>query len=278
MTSGPTNTTVIIEPNKGLFNLNLKGLWQYRELLYFLVWRDLKVRYKQTVIGIGWAVLQPLVTAIIFTVIFGMLAKVPSDGLPYPLFAYSALLPWNYFASALQRCVHSVVGDSALVSKVYFPRLILPLAGTVSGLVDFFISFAILIAMMGYYGIALTPNSLALPFFLVMALCTALAVGLWLSALNVRYRDVGYTTPFLIQIWMYASPIVYSATMVPEQYRFFYGLNPMVGVIEGIRWALFGKQIPDFSMMLISAAVVVVLLMGGLIFFRNMERTFADVV
>lgn len=278
MTSGPTGTTVIIEPSKGLFSLDLKGLWQYRELLYFLVWRDLKVRYKQTIIGVGWAVLQPLVTAIIFTVIFGVLAKVPSDGLPYPIFAYSALLPWNYFASALQRCVHSVVGDSALVSKVYFPRLILPLAGTVSGLVDFLISFTIVIAMMAYYGISLTWSVATLPLFLIMALCTALAVGLWLAALNVRYRDVGYTTPFLIQVWMYASPIVYPATMVPEQYRFLYGLNPMAGVIEGIRWALFGKQPPDFSMMLISAVMVVMLMLGGLIFFRNMERTFADVV
>lgn len=278
MSHGPTGTIVVIEPSKRLFALDLGNIWQYRELLYFLVWRDLKVRYKQTVIGIGWAVLQPLVTMLIFTVIFGLFAKIPSDGLPYPLFAYSALLPWNYFATALQRCVHSVVGDSALVSKVYFPRLILPLAGTVSGLVDFFISFAIVIAMMTYYGITLTSAVVALPLFLVMALCSSLAIGLWLAALNVRYRDVGYTTPFLLQVWMYASPIVYPASMVPEKYRLVYGLNPMASVIEGIRWALFGKQPPDFSMMLMSVVMVVALLVGGLLFFRNMERTFADVV
>jgi len=256
----------------------LKGIWQYRELLYFLVWRDLKVRYKQTVIGIGWAVLQPFVTMLIFTIIFGKLVKVPSDGIPYPIFAYSALLPWNYFATALQRCVVSVVGDAALVSKVYFPRLILPLAGTISGFADFFVSFLLLLGMMTFYGLHLSWTVLVLPFFLLLALSTALAVGLWLSALNVRYRDVGHTIPFLMQIWMYASPIVYPASMIPEKYRFLYSLNPMAGVIEGFRWALLGKQSPDFAVMAISVAVVLFLILGGLVFFRNMEKTFADVV
>jgi len=276
--STTTQSTVIIEPKKGLFQLDLKGIWQYRELLYFLVWRDLKVRYKQTVIGIGWAVLQPFVTMVIFTVIFGVLARIPSDGIPYPIFAYSALLPWNYFATALQRCVVSVVGDAALVSKVYFPRLILPLAGTISGFADFFVSFLLLLGMMTFYGLHLSWTVLVLPFFLLLALSTALAVGLWLSALNVRYRDVGHTIPFLMQIWMYASPIVYPASMIPEKYRFFYSLNPMAGVIEGFRWALLGKQSPDFAVMAISVAVVLFLILGGLVFFRNMEKTFADVV
>jgi homopolymeric O-antigen transport system permease protein len=276
--SNITESTIVIEPKKGLFQLDLKGIWQYRELLYFLVWRDLKVRYKQTVIGIGWAVLQPFVTMVIFTVIFGNLVKVPSDGLPYPIFAYSALLPWNYFASALQRCVVSVVGDAALVSKVYFPRLILPLAGTISGFADFFVSFLLLIGMMTFYGLGISWTVLALPFFLLLALSTALAVGLWLSALNVRYRDVGHTIPFLMQVWMYASPIVYPVSVIPEKYRFLYSLNPMAGVIEGFRWALLGKQSPDFGVMAISVAVVLLLISGGVVFFRNMEKTFADVV
>jgi len=269
---------VIIEPKKGLFQLDLKGIWQHRELLYFLVWRDLKVRYKQTIIGIGWAVLQPLISMIIFTLIFGELAKIPSDGLPYSIFVYSALLPWNYFASALQRCVASVVGDASLISKVYFPRLILPLASTVSGLTDFLASLVLLLGMMAYYGIGVSWSVLMLPLFLVLAVSTALAVGLWLSALNVRYRDVGYTIPFIVQIWMYASPIVYPVSMIPQKYRFFYSLNPMAGVIEGFRWALLGKQSPVFSVMAISAAVVLLLVTGGVIFFRNMEKTFADVV
>ena len=271
-------STVIIEPRNGSFNLDLRAIWQYRELLYFLVWRDLKVRYKQTVIGIGWAVLQPVITMIIFTAVFGGLVKMPSDGLPYPIFFYSALLPWNYFAGALQRCVASVVGDAALVSKVYFPRLILPLAGTVSGLVDFAVSLVILLGMIFWYKIRFSWAVLMLPLFLILALSTALAVGLWLSALNVRFRDVGHTIPFLIQVWMYSSPIVYPVSVVPMKYRYLYSLNPMAGVIEGFRWALLGKQSPDFSVMAISVAVVLVLIAGGLIFFRNMERTFADVV
>ncbi len=272
------DSTVIIEPKTRIFELDLHCLWQHRELLYFLVWRDLKVRYKQTIIGIAWAVVQPLISIVIFTVIFGKLARIPSDGLPYSIFVYSALLPWNYFASALQRCVASVVGDAPLITKVYFPRLILPIAGTLSGLADFVVSFALVLILLGFYGIGISWSIIVLPLFLLLALATALAVGLWLSALNVRYRDVGYTIPFLVQIWMYASPILYPVSIVPQKYRFVYGLNPLAGVIEGFRWALFGKQSPDVFLMAISVFVVLLLLAGGLLFFRKMEKTFADVV
>src|SRR5687767_9586597 len=270
--------SVIIEPRRGLFHLDLAAIWEYRELLYFMVWRDVKIRYKQTVIGVGWAVLQPLIQMVIFTVIFGKFAGIPSDDFPYPIFAYTALLPWNYFASALQRCISSVVGDSGLISKVYFPRLILPIAGTVSGIFDFLVSFILLIGMMIWYRIPVSWLVIALPLFLSFAQLTALAVGLWFSALNVRYRDVDHTVPFIIQIWMFLSPVVYSVNLIPEKWRLLYGLNPMVGVIEGFRWALLGKVGPDFSMMAISALVVGAILFGGLIFFRKMEQTFADVV
>src|SRR5918996_6541872 len=270
--------TVVIEPRKGFFRLDLMSIWKYRELLYFLVWRDLKVRYKQTIIGIGWAVLQPLTTMVIFTVIFGHFAKIPSDGFPYPVFAYCALLPWNYFSTSLNRCIVSVVGDANLISKVYFPRLVLPIVGTVSGIVDFFVSFLLLLGLLAWYEIAITWWVVTLPLFLGFALLTALAVGLWLSALNVRYRDVSYTIPFLIQIWMFASPVVYPVSMIPEKYRLLYSLNPMAGIIEGFRWALLGQASPDFRVMAVSAAVVLLLLTGGLVYFRNMERTFADII
>jgi len=269
---------VSLEPSLGLLNLGLGEVWHYRELLYFLVWRDLLVRYKQTAIGVGWAILQPLVSMAVFTVIFGTFAKIPSDGLPYPVFAYCALLPWNYFASALQRCVASVAGDAHLITKVYFPRLILPLAGTVSGIVDFSISLVLLLAMMAWYQVAVSWWMLTLPFFLLLAFVTALAVGLWLSSLNVRYRDVGHAIPFLIQVWMFVSPVVYPVSLIPEKYRLFYSLNPMAGVIEGFRWAILQKASPDFAVMTVSAIVVLVVLMGGLVFFKRMESTFADVV
>lgn len=278
METAEPRPTVIIEPRRGLLHLDLAAIWQHRVLLYFIVWRDLKIRYKQSVIGIGWVVLQPLVSMAIFTVIFGHFAKLPSDGIPYPIFAYCALLPWTYFAGALGRCSASVVGDAHLVSKVYFPRLILPLAGTISGLIDFAVSFVLLMGMIMWYEIDITWRLLTLPVFLVFAQATALAVGLWLSALNVRYRDIGHTIPFLVQIWMFVSPVVYPVSMIPEKYRLIYSLNPMAGVIEGFRWALLGKVAPDFSVMAGSAFVVLVLLAGGLVFFRNMEQTFADVV
>lgn len=273
-----TEPTVVIEPRKGVFHLDLKSIWEYRELLYFLVWRDLKLRYKQTSIGIGWTVLQPLIAMVIFTVIFGHFAKIPSDGVPYPIFAFCGLLPWTYFATALNRCMVSVVADAQLVSKIFFPRLLLPIAGTISGVIDFFISLGLFLGLMVWYGFVVTWWLLTLPLFLMLALLTALAVGLWVSALNVRYRDVTYTIPFLIQAWMFASPVIYPVSMIPEKYRSLYSLNPMAGVIEGFRWALLGKANPDFSVMAVSVVVVIGVLAGGLVFFRRMERTFADIV
>jgi len=270
--------TIVIEPRKSLFHLDLKAIWEYRELLYFLVWRDLKVRYRQTVIGIGWVFLQPLLTMMLFTAIFGRFAKIPSDGLPYPIFAYSALLPWNLFAGSLTRSSDSVVNSAQLVSKIYFPRLLLPLSGILSPLVDFAISLVILVFMMIWFGTLPTWGVLALPLFLLHALLTALAVGLWLSALNVRYRDVGHAIPFLIQLWLFASPIAYPVSLVPEKWRMLYSLNPMVGVIEGFRWALLGKESPDFGVIVISSVMVLALLLPGIVYFKYTERTFADVV
>jgi lipopolysaccharide transport system permease protein len=277
-TSDDAMPVIVIKARPGLFHLDVRSLWDYRELLYFLAWRDVKVRYKQTAIGAAWAVLQPFTTMVIFTVIFGHFAKMPSDGVPYPVFAYTALLPWTYFATALTRCTGSVVGNAQLISKVYFPRLILPISGTLSALIDFAISLVILIGMMAWYGIVPTRNVLALPLFLLLSVATTLAVGLWLSALNVRYRDVGHAIPFLIQCWMYASPVVYPVSMVPVRWRSLYSLNPMVGVIEGFRWALLGKASPDFGAVTTSALLVTILLLGGLVYFRHLERTFADVI
>jgi len=256
----------------------LAAIWEFRELLYFLVWRNVKVRYKQTIIGSAWAIIQPLTTMIIFTLIFGHFAKIPSDGLPYSIFAYTALLPWNYFSQAVTRSSDSLVSNTNLVRKVYFPRLIILVAEVTSPLVDFFISFLALLVMMAWFGIAPGRTVLALPLFLLLALTTALAMGLWLSALNARYRDVGHTVPFLIQIWMYASPVAYPVSLIPERWRLLYSLNPMVGVIEGFRWTLLGKEAPAFGVIAMSATVVVALLFGGIIFFKRMEQTFADVI
>ena len=269
--------TVIIQASTQRFDPDIRSLWAYRELLYFLVWRDLKVRYRQTAIGAGWVVLQPLLTMAIFTVIFGRFAGIPSDGLPYPLFCYTALVPWTLFSNALSRGGESVVGNANLVTKVYFPRLLLPLSGVLSPVVDFAIAAMVLVVMIAWYRIPLTLNVLALPFFILLVVCTALAVSVWLSALNVRYRDVRHTIPFLLQVWMFASPISYPVSMVTE-WRLLYSLNPMVGVIEGFRWALLGKQSPDFGVVAVSTAVVVVLLAAGVVYFRQMERTFADEV
>ncbi|MGE5305782.1 MAG: ABC transporter permease [Alphaproteobacteria bacterium] len=270
--------TIVIEPRRRLFDLDLKAIWEYRELLYFLVWRDLKVRYRQTIIGIGWVVLQPLMTMVVFTAVFGNFAKVPSDGVPYPVFAYSALLPWNLFASSLTRGSDSIVGNSQLISKIYFPRLLLPLSGVLSPIVDFAISFVIFIAMMIWFHTLPTWGALALPMLLALVVLTALAIGLWLSALNVRYRDVGHAIPFLVQLWLFASPVAYPVSLVPEKWRFLYSLNPMAGVIEGFRWALLGKQSPDFGVIIISSLMVLALLIPGVVFFKHTERTFADVV
>jgi lipopolysaccharide transport system permease protein len=256
----------------------LGGVYRYRELLYFLVWRDVLVRYKQAAIGVAWVVLQPLLTMVVFTVIFGQFAKLPSDGLPYPIFSFTALLPWNYFAQAISRSGISLVSNANLISKIYFPRLIVPISGALGPLVDFAISFVILLGMMVWYGIAPTWGVLALPFFTLLAVVTAVAVSLYLSALNVKYRDVGHAIPFLVQFWMYASPVVYSVNIIPQKWRLLYSLNPMVGVIEGFRWALLGKERPDFAVMAVGVVVASVLLLGGLIYFKRTERFFADII
>jgi lipopolysaccharide transport system permease protein len=269
---------ITIEPSERLLSLGLRELWAYRELLYFLAWRDIKIKYKQTAIGAAWAIFQPLLTMAIFTLVFRNIANVSSDGFPYPVFAFAALLPWNLFSSALSRSSVSVVAESNLISKVYFPRIIIPLAATVSGIVDFAIALVMLVAMMAWYGIAPGVHLLVLPVFLGLALTTALGVGLWLSAINVRYRDVGYTVPFLVQMWMFASPVAYSANAIPERWRLLYSLNPLTGVIEGFRWALLGIAAPDFRLMAMSAAVVSLLLVSGVVHFKRMERTFADIV
>jgi len=275
---GPERPHARIEPSKGWISLGLSDLWQYRELLFFLTWRDIKVRYKQTALGAAWAVIQPLLTMLVFTLFFGRLAKVPSDGIPYPLFSYTALLPWQLFAYALTESSNSVVANERLITKVYFPRLILPLASILAGLVDFVIAFTLVIGMMVWYGVKPTGAILTLPFFVIFTMVTALGVGLWLSALNVQYRDVRYTLTFIVQFWLIASPVAYSSTLVPARWRPFYGLNPMAGVIEGFRWALLGKAQAPGTMLWVSVAVVVVVLVGGLYYYRRMEKIFADVV
>ena len=267
-----------IEPASGWTTLGLRELWHYRELLYFLTWRDVKVRYKQTALGAAWAVIQPLFMMLVFTLSFGKLAKVPSDGFPYPIFSFCALLPWQLFAHALTESSNSLVGNQNLITKVYFPRLVVPIAAVLGGLVDFAIAFVILLGMMVYYGIFPGWQILALPAFILFAIVTALAVGLWLSALNVQYRDVRYTITFLIQFWLFATPVAYPSSLIPARWRALYGLNPMAGVVEGFRWSLLGT--PDFPGNLIwaSVAVVLLLLVGGLFYFRRMEQEFADVI
>lgn len=267
-----------IAPSSGWAALRLRELWEYRELLYFLIWRDIKVRYKQTVLGAAWAIIQPLCTMVVFSIFFGTLAKVPSDGIPYPIFSYTALLPWTLFAHALTESSNSLVANQNLITKVYFPRLVIPISTVLAGLVDFAIAFVVLLAMMLHYRIRLTLAVLTFPIFVLLAICTALAVGLWLSALNVEYRDVRYTLPFLTQFWLFATPIAYASSLVPAFWRPFYGLNPMAGVVEGFRWALLGKADPPGPLLAVSAGMVVVLLVSGLFYFRRMEKTFADVV
>lgn len=275
---------VRIRPSNGWRSLNLWELWRYRELLYFLTLRDVQLRYKQTALGVAWVVLQPLLTMAVFTIFFGRLAGMSSDGKPYALFVLVALLPWQLFAYALTQSSNSVVAEQRLISKVYFPRLIIPIASVLAGLVDFMVTFILVILMMiagpvfGWYAIVPTMGMLAVPLFMVFALATALAVGLWLSALNVQYRDVRYTIPFLTQFWMFVTPVAYSAHIVPARFRFLYGLNPMAGVVEGFRWALLGMDAPDWTLIGVSAAVVAVLLTGSLFYFQRMEKTFADIV
>lgn len=265
-----------IEPLRGWIAVNLGELWAYRELLFFLAWRDVKVRYKQTVLGFAWAVIQPIATMVVFSLFFGRLAKIPSEGLPYPIFSYAALLPWNLFAHAMANSSNSLVSSANLIKKVYFPRLAIPLATVVSGLVDFMIAFLVLIGLMFYYSVTPTVNVIWLPAFLLLALVTALGVGFWLSALNVQYRDVRYTLPFLTQIWMFSSPIVYPSSLVPEHWRLIYGINPMVGVVDGFRWALLGTHTQPGPMIGISVLCALAIFIGGLFYFRRMEKSFAD--
>lgn len=267
-----------IRPQKRLFDLDLGAVWRYRELLFFLVWRELKIRYKQAAIGAGWAIIQPLFAVLIFTVIFGNFAKIPSDGIPYAVFAFAAMLPWTYFAEALRRGGTGLVDDSDLIRKIYFPRLIIPLAAVITPMFDFLLSFLVLLVLLVWYGIMPTWNVVFLPLFLVLAMILALAVGLWLGPINVRFRDVKHTLPFLIQIWMYASPVVYPVSIVPERWKLLYSLNPMVGVIEGFRWALLGKDNPDFQAMGLSGSLVLLVLLSGIVYFKKMERSFADVI
>jgi lipopolysaccharide transport system permease protein len=272
------NSETLIEPSKGWFHLELSDLWRYRELLYFLTWRDIKVRYKQTALGAAWAVLQPLLTMVVFSIIFGRLAQLPSEGIPYPVFTFTALLPWQLFAFALNQSSASLVADQNLIKKIYFPRLIIPVSSVMAGLLDFIIAFGVLLVLMFAFGIPLTSRLLAVPFMVLLALATAMAVGLWLSALNVKYRDVRYTLPFLTQVWLFATPIAYSSTLIPERWQLLYSLNPMTGVVEGFRWAILGKESAVGGMILVSTIMVVLLLVGGLVYFKHMEDEFADIV
>jgi lipopolysaccharide transport system permease protein len=265
-----------IEPPRGWFDFRLKELWDYRELLYFFVWRDVKIRYKQTAIGVLWVVLQPLLTMLVFTLFFGKLAKLPSQGLPYPVFYFAAVVPWMYFSTALLTATNVVVEHQRVITKVFFPRLILPVSSVLSGLVDFSIGFIVLIIFTLSYGIRPGPTALLLPLFLLLAILTALGVGLWLSALNALYRDVRYLMAFLVQFWMLASPVAYPSSMVPAKYRWLYGLNPMAGVIDGFRWALTGHGQAPSAVLSASSVVVCLILFGGLLFFNRMEVSIAD--
>lgn len=277
-TDTAASPAIRIRPSRGWVSLNLHELWEYRELLYFLVWRDIKVRYKQTALGAAWAIIQPFFTMVVFTLFFGGLAKIPSDGIPYPVFAYAALVPWTFFANGLNQSANSLVGSAHLITKVYFPRLAVPIATVLSGVVDFVLAFIVLLGMLLVYGILPTFNVVWLPLFLLLALVTSLGVGLWLSALNVQFRDVRYVVPFLTQIWLFATPIAYPSSLLPEAWRTLYGLNPMVGVVEGFRWALLGANTTPGPIIGVSALAASALLVSGLYYFRRMEKTFADVV
>jgi lipopolysaccharide transport system permease protein len=267
-----------IEPSNSWVSLKLGELWQYRELLYFLIWRDIKVRYKQTALGAAWAIIQPLFSMLVFSLFFGRLAKMPSDGLPYPLFSLAALVPWTFFANGLNQSSNSLVASANLLKKVYFPRLVIPIATVLAGVIDFALSFVVLLGLMAFYGIAPTINLLWMPLFLLLALVTSLGVGLWMSALNVKYRDVRYIVPFIIQVWMFSTPIVYPSSLLPATWRTVYGLNPMVGVVEGFRWALLGTNTGPGFMIGVSSAAALLILIGGAFYFRHMEKSFADIV
>ena len=273
-----TVPVIRIEPSRGWVSLKLRELWEYRELLYFLIWRDVKVRYKQTVLGAAWAIIQPFFTMVVFSVFFGKLAKVPSDGIPYPIFSYAALVPWTFFAQGLNQASNSLVRHSNLIKKVYFPRLAMPIARVLAGAVDFVLAFIVLLGMMLAYGIVPTVNVLWLPFFLFLAVITSLGTALWLSAMNVQFRDVGYMVPFIVQFWMFATPIAYPSSLLSEPWRTLYGINPMAGVVEGFRWALLGTDTVPGPIIIVSSLAALALLVGGAFYFRRMERTFADIV
>lgn len=274
----PAPAVVRIRPAKGWVALDLRTLWEYRELLFFFVWRDVKVRYRQTVLGAAWAVIQPFMTMVVFSLFFGRLAGVPSDDFPYPIFSYAALVPWTFFATGITQATSGMVSNANLLKKVYFPRLALPISRVMAGLVDFALAFTVLLGMMLFYGITPTGNVVWLPLFLVLALVTSLGVGLWMAALSVQFRDVILTVPFIIQVWMFATPIAYPSSMLPEPWRTLYGLNPMAGVVEGFRWALLGTATAPGPMLAVSAVVAVVLLISGAFVFRRMEKSFADLV
>jgi len=267
-----------IEPSRGWVSLRLDELWDYRELLYFLIWRDLKVRYKQTVLGAAWAIIQPFCTMVVFSLFFGRLAKVPSDGIPYPIFAYAGLVPWSFFASGLGQSSDSLVGSANLIKKVYFPRLAIPISAVLSGVADFALALTVLVGMMLFYRVIPTPNVLWLPLLLLLAFVTALGVGMWLSALNVQFRDVRYTVPFLVQFWMLSTPIAYPSSLLSPKWRTIYGLNPMVGVVEGFRWALLGTKTAPGPMICVSGIAAVAILTGGAFYFRRMEKDRKSVV
>ncbi len=276
-TGGPP-APIILKPSRGWQGINLRELWRYRELVYFLIWRDIKVRYKQTLLGAAWAVLQPFLTMVVFTLFFGQWIGVPTDEVPPPIFYYAGLLPWQLFQAGVSKAGVSLVSSRNLVTKVYFPRMAVPLAPVMASLVDFVLAFLVLLGMMAYFGVRPTVALWALPLFLLLAVVTALGVGLWLSALNVTYRDIGYIIPFLLQVWFFLSPVVYSASVVPQAYRWLYGVNPMAGVVQGFRWAMLGAGQPEWVSLAISAGVGLFLLISGAMYFRRMERTFADVV
>jgi lipopolysaccharide transport system permease protein len=269
---------ISIRPSRGWISLNLRDLWEYRELLYFLTWRDIKVRYKQTILGAAWAILQPFFTMVVFSLFFGKLAKVPSDNIPYPIFSYTALVPWQFFANGLTNSSNSLVTSVNLITKVYFPRLVVPISAVLSGVVDFVLAFVVLLGMMLFYGIVPTKAVIWLPALLLLALVTSLGAGLWLTAMNVQFRDVRYAVPFLVNAWMFATPIAYPSSLLHEPWRTLYGINPMVGVVEGFRWALLGTETAPGPIVIVSAVVAVGLLISGAFYFRRMEKTFADVI
>jgi lipopolysaccharide transport system permease protein len=275
---GETIPVLFIRPSRGWVSLKLSELWEYRELLYFLIWRDVKVRYKQTALGASWAIIQPFFTMIVFSLFFGRLARIPSDGIPYPLFTFSALVAWTFFANGLTQSANSLVSSSQLIRKVYFPRLTIPIATVLSGAVDFALAFIVLLGMMLYYGVVPSWRIIYLPPFLLLAVVSSLGVGLWLSALNVKFRDVRYIVPFITQIWMFMTPIAYPSSLIHQPWRTVYGLNPMAGVVEGFRWALFGTNGAPGPVAAVSAVAAVFILVAGAYYFRRVEKHFADIV